>query len=45
MVWCGVNQIIIHFSETFILPRFRSSTYHFLQIILVLNLKCGMELN
>ena len=45
VVWCGVNQIIIHFSEASILPRVCSSIRPFLQIILQLNLKCGMKLN
>ena len=43
VVWFGENQMIIHFSEAFILPSVRSSIYPFLQIILVLNLWCGME--
>ena len=45
VVWCGVNQMIIHFSAASILPWVRSSFHPFLQIILVLNLKCGMELS
>ena len=45
MVWCGVNQMIIHFSEASILPSVRSSFHPFLEIFLVLNLLCGMELN
>ena len=44
-VWCGVNQMIIHFSEASILPSVCSSICPFLQIILQLNLKCGMKLN
>ena len=38
VVWYGVNQVIIHFSEAPILPRVHSSINPFLQIILVLNL-------
>ena len=38
VVWCGVNQMIIHLSEASILPSVRSSIHPFLQIILVLNL-------
>ena len=38
VVWCGVNQMIIHFSEASILPRVRSSINPFLKIVLVLNL-------
>ena len=45
VVWCGVNQMIIHLSEASILPSVRSSIHPFLQIILVLNLQCGMALN
>ena len=46
VVWCYVKQRIIHFSESSILPSVRSSIhpYH-LQVILVLNLQCGTELN
>ena len=39
MVWCGVNQMIIHFSGASILPSVRSSIYTFLQIILRLYLQ------
>ena len=45
MVWCGVNQMISHFSEASILPSVRFSIHPSLHIILVLNLECGMELN
>ena len=45
VVWYGVNQVIIHFSEAPILPRVHSSINPFLQIILVLNLLCSTELN
>ena len=45
MVLSGVNKIIIHFSEASIVPIVHSSIHPFLQIILVLNLKCGMELS
>ena len=38
VVWCGVNQMIIHFSEASILPSVFSSIHPFLQIILLLNL-------
>ena len=38
MVWCGVNQMIIHFFKASILPRVHSSIHPFLQIILVLNM-------
>ena len=44
LVWCGLNQMIIHFSEASILPSVSSSIHPFLQIILVLN-QCCMELN
>ena len=42
--WCGLSQMFIHFYETSILPRARSSIHPVLTIILVLNLYCGMEL-
>ena len=45
VVWYGVNQMIIHFTEASILPSVHSSINHFLQIILVLNLLCGVEWN
>ena len=45
VVWCDVNLMIIHFSEAFIPPSVSSSIHPFLQIILVLNLLLGMELN
>ena len=45
MVQCGVNQMIRHFSEASILSSVRSSIHPLLQIILVLNLQCGMEQN
>ena len=45
MACCGVNQTIIHFYEASILPSVCSSVHHFLQIILVLNLYCGRDLN
>ena len=38
VVWCGVNQMIIHFSEASILPSVRSSINTFFYIILVLDL-------
>ena len=38
LVWCGVNQLIIYFSEVSILPCVSASMHLFLQIVLVLNL-------
>ena len=38
VVWCDVNQMIIHFSEASILTSIHSPVHPFLQIILVLNL-------
>ena len=45
VVWCGVNQKIVHFSEAFIPPSVHSFIHPFLQIILVLNMWWGMEFN
>ena len=45
VVWCGVIQMIIHLSEASILPSVCYIIHPFLQIILVLNIGCGMELN
>ena len=39
VVWCGVNQMIIRFSNASFLTSFHSSFHPFLQIILVLNTK------
>ena len=36
VIWCGVNQMIINFSEASIPPSVHSSFHRFLQIILVL---------
>ena len=44
VVWCGVDQMISPFSETSMLPSIRSSINPLFQIILMLNLLCGMEL-
>ena len=41
VVWYGVNQKIIHYSEALILPSGRSSIHPFLQFILV---RHGIEL-
>ena len=42
-VWCGVNKMVINFSEASILPIVRSSIHPFLPIILGLNLWYGKE--
>ena len=45
VVWCVVDQLIIHFSEASIPLSIRSSIHPFLKIILALYLQNGMELN
>ena len=45
VVWCGVNQMIIHFFKASILPGSRYSINPFLEIIMVQNRKCGKEFN
>ena len=45
VVWCGVSQKIINFSKASILPSVLSGILPFRQIILGLNLRCGMDLN
>ena len=45
MVGCAENWKIIYFSEASIPPSVHFAIHLFLQIILALNLQCGMELN
>ena len=45
LVWCPSIHPSIHITESSIPPSVRCSIYPFLQIILVLNLLCGLKFN
>ena len=45
VLWCGVNQMVIHFFKVSVPPSSHYSIHPFLQIILVENSSCGKKLN